>query len=160
MKGIPYHCKFCGMVFCNKHRLPENHKCPFDLRKRNKDVNSLGKPHLLYRDALEFVSKELTVAKIYDYVSMKSMTKSEAVELLRFFIETSDNSEIRIVSLQAFKVLILKSNKAFSVLESCLLSDDDPEVKSTAKEIITDLFPKKSKELLNWISKNKNHLNS
>lgn len=24
---MPFHCKFCGMVFCRNHRLPENHNC-------------------------------------------------------------------------------------------------------------------------------------
>jgi len=24
---MPYKCKFCGNVFCDDHRLPENHKC-------------------------------------------------------------------------------------------------------------------------------------
>lgn len=148
------------MIFCNKHRLPENHKCPFDLRQKEKDRNSLEKAHLLYQDALDYMSKDLTVAKIYDFVTMKSMTKSEAIELLNYFLENSDNSEIRKMSLQAFKVLELKNNKVFSVLEACLLLDEDPEVKNTAKEIITYIFPKKSKELLKWISKNENDLES
>ena len=143
------------MIFCNKHRLPENHKCPFDLRKKTKFFNSLDKPHLLYQDALDYMSKELTVAKIYDYVTTKSMTKSEAIELLNYFIENSDNSEIRKVSILAFKILELKSDRAFSVLESCLLSDENPEVKKTAVKIIAQNFPKKSKNLLNWINRHK-----
>lgn len=24
---MPYKCKFCGKVFCDDHRLPENHSC-------------------------------------------------------------------------------------------------------------------------------------
>ncbi|UCD01856.1 MAG: hypothetical protein JSV23_02220 [Promethearchaeota archaeon] len=149
---IPYRCKFCGMIFCNKHRLPENHNCPFDLRRKIKDINSLDKAYLLYQDALEYVSKELTVAKIYDYVTTKSMTKSEAIELLNYFIENSDSNEIRKISILAFKVLELKNDKAFNVLESCLLSEDDPDVKKTAAEVIAQNFPKKSKPLLKWIN--------
>ena len=52
------------MVFCNKHRLPENHDCPFDLRKKGQDVNLPENRQLLYQDALEYMSNELTVAKI------------------------------------------------------------------------------------------------
>ncbi len=110
---------------------------------------------MLYQDALDYMSKELTVAKIYDYVTTKSMTKSEAIELLNYFIENSDNSEIRKVSILAFKILELKSDRAFSVLESCLLSDENPEVKKTAVKIIAQNFPKKSKNLLNWINRHK-----
>ncbi len=146
------------MVFCNKHRLPENHNCPFDLRKKDIDYNLLDETHLLYQDALEFMSGELTVAKIYDYVTTKSMTKSEAIELLNYFIENSENSEIRKVSTLAFKILNLKSDRAYSILESCLLSDEDPEVKKTVKNVILYNFPKKSRDLLIWIRKHDKNL--
>ncbi|MFX1365422.1 MAG: AN1-type zinc finger domain-containing protein [Promethearchaeota archaeon] len=150
---IPYQCKFCGMVFCNKHRLPENHLCPFDLRKKNINRDSLEDSHLLYQDALDFMNGELTVDKIYNYVTTKSMSRSEAINLLGYFIENSDDSEIRKNSILAFKVLELKDDKVFNVLESCLLSDEDSEVKKKATEIIAYIFPRKSKELLNWLSK-------
>jgi len=141
------------MIFCNKHRLPENHDCPFDLRKKGEDLNSSDETYLLYQDALDFVGKELTVDRIYEFVTTNQMNKSKAIDLLAYFLENSDNSEIRKVSIQAFKVLGLKSDKAFQVLESCLLSDEDPEVKKTASKIIADIFPKKSKDLLDWVSK-------
>ncbi|GAG55625.1 unnamed protein product [marine sediment metagenome] len=25
---LPYRCSYCGQIFCDKHRLPENHMCP------------------------------------------------------------------------------------------------------------------------------------
>jgi hypothetical protein len=145
------------MIFCNEHRLPENHDCPFDLRKKGKFLNSLDETYFLYQDALDFKGKELTVGRIYDFVMAKQMTKSRAIDLLAYFIENSNNSEIRKVSILAFKVLELKSDKAFQVLESCLLSDEEPEVKKTASKIIAHNFPKRSKDLLDWVSKhNKN----
>ena len=146
------------MVFCNKHRLPENHNCPFDLRKKDIDYNLLDETHLLYQDALEYMSGELTVAKIYDYVTTNSITKSEAIELLNYFIENSENSEIRKVSILAFKILNLKSDRAYNILESCLLSDEDPEVKKTTKNVILYNFPKKSRDLLIWVRKHDNNL--
>jgi len=144
------------MIFCNKHRLPENHECPFDLRKKNKNLNSLDKT--LYQDALDFINKDLTVAKVYDYVTRNQMRKSEAIEMLNYFLERSDNEEIRKISLRAFKILELRSDKTFSVLENCLLSDEDPNVVKTATEILSYLFPKKSKDLLNWINKQDKNL--
>ncbi|MFX0104558.1 MAG: AN1-type zinc finger domain-containing protein [Candidatus Hodarchaeota archaeon] len=160
IRDLPYRCKFCGLIFCNKHRLPEYHNCPFDLRKKGKYIDALGKTRLLYQDVLEHISKELTVAQIYDYVTSKSMTKSEAIELLNYIIENSENSETRKISILAFKVLELKSEKAFSVLESCLLSEEDPDVKKTTAETIAYNFPKKSKNLLNWINKHDEGLKS
>ena len=29
---LPFKCKYCGGVFCKKHRLPENHDCTFELK--------------------------------------------------------------------------------------------------------------------------------
>lgn len=139
------------MIYCSKHRLPENHNCPFDLRKKGKYPKSIDKP--LYQDALEFMSKELTVAKIYEFVTTKQMSKSEAIELLEYFIENSDNSEIRTVSIQAFKVLDLKSDRAFHVLESCLLSDEDLDVKKATANVLACNFSEKSKSILNWFKK-------
>jgi hypothetical protein len=138
------------MIFCNTHRLPENHECPYDLRKKNENFKSLNRT--LYQDALGFISKDLTVAKVYDYVTSNQMSKLEAIEMLNYFLEKSDNKEIRKISLIAFKILDLRSDKAYSIIENCVLSDEDPNVVKTATEILRYMFPKKSKELLNWIN--------
>ena len=95
----------------------------------------------------------MTVGRIYDFVTTKQMSRSKAIDLLAYFLENSDNSEIRKISIRAFEVLELKSDKAFQVLESCLLSDEDPEVKKAAYKIIAENFPKKSKNLLDWVNK-------
>ncbi len=29
---LPFKCKYCGGIFCKKHRLPENHECSFELK--------------------------------------------------------------------------------------------------------------------------------
>lgn len=153
---LPYRCKYCGMLFCNKHRLPENHYCPFDLRTKNYDFNTLEHP--LYQDALEYMNKDLTVARIYDYVTTKKMTKSEAMELLAYFFENSDNVEFRKITVMAFKILELKDDEAFKTLESFLLSEEDPSIKKVIAECIALNFPKKSRELLNWIKKKDNDI--
>jgi hypothetical protein len=139
------------MIFCNEHRLPENHKCPFDLVKKSKDIDYINKP--LYQDALEFMNNKLTVAKIYEYVTTKKMSKAQATELLTYFLENYEDPDIRIISIFAFKELDLTSNNAFKVLESCLLSDENNKVRNATKEIILNLFPKKSKSLLEWLNK-------
>lgn len=139
------------MNFCTKHRIPENHECPFDLRSKNRSLNSLNKA--LYIDALDFMNKDLTVAKVYDYVTTNQMSKSEAVEMLNYFLENNDNEEVRKISILAFKVLELRSDKVYTILENCVLSDEAPNIVNTAKEILSYLFPKKSKELMNWINK-------
>ena len=76
---IPYRCKNCGLTFCSKHRMPENHSCSYDLS------NSLDQ--VIYQDALEFLDNKITIARIYEYVTKKELKKGEAIKLLKFFIE-------------------------------------------------------------------------
>ncbi|MHA2325932.1 MAG: hypothetical protein ACXACB_11060, partial [Promethearchaeota archaeon] len=83
----------------------------------------------------------------------------EAIELLNFILENSENTEIRNVAILAFKVLELRDDKTFTTLEGIILSDDDLNVKNTAKEVIQQIFPKKSKDLIRWVNthNNKSH---
>jgi hypothetical protein len=115
--SLPYKCKYCGLQFCKKHRLPENHSCPFDLKQKSVK----GGESLLYQDAFEFIRKELTVAEIYDYVTTNQMTKLAAVDLLNYFYESATDPELRKISVLAYKVLELVNKKAYSYLESYLL---------------------------------------
>ena len=146
------------MIYCSKHRLPENHKCPFDLKKKGKDIKSLDKP--LYQDALEFMNNKLTVAKVYNYFTTQKMSKTQAIELLTYFLENNEDPDIRIISILSFEELNLKTNEVFKVLESCLLTDEDSEVRETSKKILLNLFPKKSKILLDWIREQNKNLNN
>ena len=136
------------MMFCNDHRLPENHICPFDLKgKRTLTENSIK-----YQDTLEYMGKELTVGKIYDYVTSNQMSKTEAIDLLTYFIENSYEDEIRKVSILAFKVLELTSKKAYYILEINLLSEENIEVKEILVKVLSQDFPSRSKKLLTWIN--------
>lgn len=139
------------MKFCNKHRLPENHNCPFDLIGIRYAKNNSFKKDIIYQDALDFMSNGLTVAKIYDYVTSKKLQKSEAIDLLNYFLENSEDTEVRRNSIIAFKLLSLKNTKVYKILEDCLLSDDNPIIKQTAMNILSQMFPKESSDLIKWI---------
>ena len=144
---LPYKCKFCGMTFCKKHRLPENHDCPFDLRSKD---GSIDGAYVLYQDALELMTNKLTVDKIYYYVESKQLNKREATELLRSFLENSDNVEVRKICLMAIKLLELTNENAYKILENCLFSDENPEVRRVAARVLASNFPIKSKDALKW----------
>jgi len=150
MEDIPYRCTFCGMLFCGKHRLPENHECPFDLRRSSELEDSINRSLVIYQDALDYLDRDLTVTKIYEFVTTRQMNNLEATELLTHFLETSIDIEMRINSIMAFKVLGLKNDSIFNALEDCILSDEDINVKKTAINVIRDIFPKKSIHILNW----------
>ncbi len=155
MDDIPYRCTFCGMVFCGTHRLPENHECPFDLKGKSVIMDSSQQSQVFYQDALDFMDKDLSIAKIYEFVTTNQMNNMEATELLAHFLDNSEEVDVRINGIMAFKVLELKNKEVFNILESCILSDENPEVKNAALEVIKDLFPRKSKDILNWIKKHK-----
>lgn len=144
------------MIFCSKHRIPENHDCPFDLRKSSEFEESLNILNVLYQDALDFINKDLTVAKIYEYVTTQQMNNLEAIELLTYFIENSDDINIRRISILAFKVLQLKDDNVFNTLENCIIGEDNSIVKKTATKVMKQIFPKKSKAALKWNESNKN----
>ena len=142
------------MLFCSKHRIPENHDCPFDLRKSSEFEESLNMLNVLYQDALNFIKKDLTVAKIYEYVTTQQMNNLEATELLTYFIENSNDINTRRISILAFKGLQLKDDNVFNTLENCILSDDNSIVKKTATDVMKQLFPRKSKAILKWNKSN------
>jgi hypothetical protein len=144
------------MIFCTRHRLPENHKCPFDLKNSSDIDDMINRSQVIYQDALDFIDKELTVAKIYDYVTTRQMDNAEALELLAFILENSDKADIRVNSILAFKVLQLKSEGAFQILERCIISEDDPIVLDALVDVLRAGFPKKSKNLIKWIKNEKN----
>ena len=157
ISSIPYRCTFCGMIYCSKHRLPENHKCPFDLIQKGKDFESIEKP--LYQDALDFIEKDLTVAKVYEYCSIKQMSNKKAAEILTHFVENSEDVDTRRISILAFRELNLKSKNVFNTLESCILLEDNLIVRRTAIKVIQQLFPKKSKSILEWSQRKGNNSN-
>jgi hypothetical protein len=141
------------MIFCGNHRLPENHECAFDLKGKSIITDSIQQSQVFYQDALDFIDKDLSVAKIYEYVTTNQMNEMEATELLTHFLEVSEKIDVRINSIMAFKVLELKNMKVFNTLESCILSDENPDIKKAALTVITDLFPKKSEDIRNWAGK-------
>ena len=116
-------------------------------------MDSLQQSQVFYQDALDFMDKDLSVAKIYEFVTTNQMNDMEATELLGHFLENSEEIDVRINSIMAFKVLKLKNKEVFNILESCILSDENPEVKNAALTVIKDLFPRKSKDILNWSKK-------
>ncbi|MFX1337606.1 MAG: AN1-type zinc finger domain-containing protein [Promethearchaeota archaeon] len=144
---LPFLCKFCGMTFCIKHRLPENHNCPFDLRSKE---GISDKNYILYQDAFELMNNELTVDKIFYYVQSKQLNKNQATDLLGSFLENSNKVEVRKICLMAIKLLELKNDIIYQILENCLFSDEDIEVKRVAARVLASNFPIRSKDALKW----------
>ena len=49
---LPFKCKYCGGIFCKKHRLPENHDCTFELKHAPIVPDTSREARPLYQDAV------------------------------------------------------------------------------------------------------------
>jgi Zn-dependent protease len=47
---MPFKCNYCGQLFCDEHRLPENHDCPEYLKARAPKEQPTVKTESWYRD--------------------------------------------------------------------------------------------------------------
>ncbi|MFW9952335.1 MAG: AN1-type zinc finger domain-containing protein [Candidatus Thorarchaeota archaeon] len=145
--GFPYICGFCKMKFCGEHRLPENHACSFDIYSNNEEI--------IYQDALKMYNEEIQVAKVYDLTISGKLNKVDAIKILENILEFNSNYEERIAALYAFKVLDLRNKESFYILENCILTEEDPLIRSIAKNVVIDLFPEKSRKLFEQKESNK-----
>ncbi len=95
---LPFKCKYCGGVYCKKHRLPENHQCTFELKHGpiiplnlredpSKRVNSHGtsKEFKKYIKRQE-KQKERTIRQYKSYDIKKTKTSSITYLIVAIFI--------------------------------------------------------------------------
>jgi len=146
IKGLAYNCPRCGMKFCSAHRLPENHNCSNEL--------FYPKISLKYEDALDFKHQNLTVADVYHLLTTNRINEDEATLILKHFIEKND-LETKVNSINAFLILELKSPKTYSILENCVVSGEKKEVREVAAKVLKKIFPKDSKNILEWYNSKK-----
>ena len=146
-----FKCKWCDMLYCLKHRLPENHKCIFmPSRKERKGINS----RKLYQKGTDQLSEVLTPEEIYIGAKNKIINKSDAIEFLIAMIELNNDVQIRVEAIEVLNKLSLKNKRVFKILESILVSDQNNEVKKAAIKVILKLFPKDGVNLIEWVIDN------
>ena len=92
----------------------------------------------------------LSPDKIYSKLISESINKNEALKHLISLIEESTDANIRIRSLEIINKISLTNDKIFSLLENCLISDENEFVRVTAAKIIALKFPKKGVSPLKW----------
>ena len=95
---LPFNCKYCGGVYCKKHRLPENHQCTFELKhgpiiplnlreEPSKRVNS----HRTSREFKKYIKrqekhKQRTIKYYESYDNKKTKTSSITYLIIAIFI--------------------------------------------------------------------------
>jgi len=101
----------------------------------------------------------LTPSRIINKNLDGSLNNKEAIENLTLLVESSNDTIIRVKSLEAFEKINLIKNKKeknniFNILENCVISDENPTIQYIAARLLIQNFPKKSREPLLWVIQN------
>ena len=98
----------------------------------------------------------LTPSRIINKNLDGSLNNKEAIENLTLLVESSNDTIIRVKSLEAFEKINLVKNKKeknniFKIIENCVISDENSTIQYIAARLLIQKFPKKAKEPLFWV---------
>jgi Leucine-rich repeat (LRR) protein len=95
---------------------------------------------------------KLILKKIISNVITRNLTKTEASELLISLLEKSETAKERVSCIDSLVGLNIKTEKICKILEYCLISDDNPEVReATIKGIVKFFSGMSIKALFKWV---------
>ncbi|MHA1641565.1 MAG: AN1-type zinc finger domain-containing protein [Promethearchaeota archaeon] len=155
IKEIPYRCKYCGMLFCTLHRIPENHSCEYDLRKKEESTRKLNlRIKYLKTNFLEDV--KISITRVIDLLEENSISETLAIDLLEHFLIESQDIEDKINIIIGFGLLNSKNHRIYDILENFFLDEKNHQVKRVIMKVLDNLFPEKVKTLKDWIKFNEN----
>lgn len=97
------------------------------------------------------MSSPLTPEKIFDAFVKGNLNKSEALEKVSALLEIADDANVRSRCVEILGKLGVKTEKAFNILENCLVSDDNPLVRSQAAKVILSQFYDYDLKPLQWV---------
>ena len=97
------------------------------------------------------MEKFLSPEKIYSGLKNKEIDRNIAVDRLISLIEVSDNPKIRSKSVSILNRLKINDPKIFKIIESSLLSDENPNVRKSAVNLIGHQFLKEGLDTLTWV---------
>ncbi len=99
------------------------------------------------------MKESLTPGKIQKRLSTGDLSKEKAVEQLISLIEGSDDTEIRVQSIETLEKLKVQSETIFEMLENCLISDENAIVRSTVAKYIIEHYLEEGISALTWTIK-------
>ena len=88
---------------------------------------------------------------IYQKVIKNKITKSEAIEFLISIIEKSDDTGLRLESLNVLNKLNVKNQAIFKIIENCLISDEYEDIRIISAEIILSNYLEVGLNSLEWV---------
>jgi hypothetical protein len=96
------------------------------------------------------VNLDLTPQKIYDQFTNNQLDKNSAIEWLTSLIESNNNLEVRVKSIEILGKIKFLDIKVYKFLEHLLISDSESLVRGTAAKIIAHNFLNEGLEALKW----------
>ncbi|MFX1387021.1 MAG: AN1-type zinc finger domain-containing protein [Promethearchaeota archaeon] len=148
-----FKCKWCDMLYCLEHRLPENHKCILKPSRKKNWLISRKKPSL-YWESSDQPDDLLMPEEIYIGAKNKIINKSDAIEFLNAIIEHHNDIQLRIESIEVLDKLAFKDKSIFKILENIIVSDDNVEMRTAAVKTFVKNFPKNCKTVVRWVINN------
>ncbi|TFF89437.1 MAG: hypothetical protein EU548_07475 [Promethearchaeota archaeon] len=91
-----------------------------------------------------------TLKKISKNWKNQDSQKKYPLRILQDLIENGITERIRIDSIKLILDLKLKSQEIYKILENCLLSDDNPNVRGLTAKILLLIYPKECKNIIKW----------
>ena len=87
---------------------------------------------------------------IYQKTIKNKITKFEAIEFLISIIEKSDDTSLRLESLNVLNKLNVRNRAIFKIIESCLISDEYEDIRIISAEIILSNYLEVGLKSLEW----------
>ena len=88
---------------------------------------------------------------IYQKILKNEINKLEGIEYLISIIEKSENSNARIESFEFLHNLRISDKKIFNILENCIISDENDEIRIICAKIILENYLESGLKCLEWI---------
>ncbi len=96
------------------------------------------------------LKKSLAPEKVYGEFLSNKLNRTTATDLFISLIEESNNAEVRMRCIELLEKMGSYSNKLFKILENCLISDENPLVRSRSARVIILSFIKEGMNSLIW----------
>ncbi len=96
------------------------------------------------------MNKDNRLEHIISKINANQISKENASELLISLFTGTHDLKIQYNCLNILKNILTISKKNFAFLENLLISDEDPNIKCLAAEILIDKFPERSFDSLQW----------
>jgi len=102
------------------------------------------------------MGKFLSPETIYSGLNNEEISRDIACDQLISLIEGSNNPKIRSESISILHQLKIHDPKLFKIIESSLLSDENPFVRQSAANLIGHQFLKEGLDTLTWVAQHEN----